>query len=167
MALPRPPCSSLATTPHVRASPSAIPLLEGETEALQGPRLVQNHTAWGPCSTPSSSPKPPCPAQHDRARPGVSTQIIMGFHLSQDTSQLLGLAGQDMALPPVPTGSSLTVTLGTLYTHLPVPTPETTTVACQSHVFRVQSSVATSHGLVWLPGPLGCGGSSEDVGREP
>lgn len=104
---PRPPCSSLATTPHVRASPSAIPLLEGENEALQGPRLVQNHTAWGPCSTPSPSPKPPCPAQHDRARPGVSTQIIMGFHLSQDKSQFLGLAGQDMVLPPVPTGSPL------------------------------------------------------------
>lgn len=157
--LPAPALQPHPTSGHPRVQS----LLEGETESLQGPRLVQNHAAWGPCSTPSPSPKAPCPAQHDRAWPGVGTWIIMGFQLSQDKSQLLGLAGQDMALPPVPTVPPLTATLGTLYTHLPAPTPGATTVACRSHVFQVQSSVAMSHGLVWLPEPLGSGGSSQRI----
>lgn len=66
----------------------------------------------------------------------------MGFHLSQDKSQLLGLAGQDLALPPVPAGSPLTATLGTLYTSPP-----------SSNTRDHCSSVP----VTCLPGPTICG----------
>lgn len=92
----------------------------------------------------------------------------MGFHLSQDKSQLLSLAGQDLTLPPVPTGSPLTATLGTLYTS--PPSSNTRDYYSSMPVTCLPGAIICGH-ITWssmVARATGMWGKfSEDVGREP